>query len=216
VTGLKKEFPTVYLVDDDEQVLSALALSLRQQGLRVHCCASAAQFLGVCDAASRGCALIDMRLPDINGLSLQAEMEARGVDMPVLFLTGYGNVKSAVQAVKQGAVDYLEKPVSADLLLARIGEALERDRRHHEQIDESRDLHARIAELTPRERQTIQLVAAGYTNKAIARRLGISFRTVEKYRAGAIGKLNVVSPVELGEIARLLGAETPTGNAGLG
>ncbi|MGD2076061.1 MAG: response regulator [Gammaproteobacteria bacterium] len=208
--------PTVYLVDDDQQVLNALALNLREQGLRVRCCASAEQFLSVCDAAARGCAVIDMRLPGINGLGLQAEMEARGIDIPVLFLTGYASVKSAVRAVKQGAVDYLEKPVSAELLLARIGEALERDRRQSEESNASRGLQARIAGLTPRERQTIRLVAAGYTNKEIARHLGISFRTVEKYRAGAIRKLNVENPVELGRVARLLGHEVEAEDVGLG
>jgi RNA polymerase sigma factor (sigma-70 family) len=197
----------VYIVDDDEALRSALALTLRQAGLRVQSCASAEEFLAGCNPVCRGCAVIDIGMPGMNGLALQAEMAARGIDIPVVFLTGRGNVESAVLAVKRGALDFLEKPVDTELLLARIRDALERDRRHKEESDALDDLRERIGELTPRERETIQLVAEGYTNKEIARRLDISYRTVEKYRAGALGKLNVRRIMELGEVARLLGED---------
>jgi two-component system response regulator FixJ len=195
---------TVYVVDDDPQLRAALEVALRYAGLRVRSCASGEEFLQVCQPGARGCAVIDMRLPGLSGLSLQQEMMERDITLPVLFLTGYGDVESAVQAVKKGALDYLEKPVSNDILLKRIKEALQRDSAQNAASQVAFNMRARVAELTPRERQTIRLVAAGYTNKEIARHLSISYRTVEKYRAGAMLKLEISSPVELGEIARVI------------
>jgi RNA polymerase sigma factor (sigma-70 family) len=204
---LRDEPSTVYVIDDDEGLRNALALTLRQAGLQVKACASAEVFLAACNPRCRGCAVIDIGMPGMDGLSLQEEMATRGIDVPVLFLTGRGDVESAVLAVKRGAIDFLEKPVDPELLLARIRGALERDRRQARESATLADLRERIGELTPRERQTVRLVAEGYTNKEIARQMDISYRTVEKYRAGALAKLNVRRLVELNEIARLLGEE---------
>ncbi|ALP54001.1 hypothetical protein Tel_13145 [Candidatus Tenderia electrophaga] len=197
-------FQVVYVIDDEVAICRALTKILDDVGHVVECFATAEEFLAVCERNFRGCIITDVNMPGMSGLLLQDELKRRGVSLPIIFMTGYGRVESAVQAMKKGAVDFLEKPVSPEQLIERVEQALAYDRRQHQLATAARKLNERIAYLTPREKEVIKLVAEGRTNKEAAKALGISFRTVEKYRAGAMAKLKISSAMELSEAAKLL------------
>ncbi len=183
----------VYLVDDDEDLRLAIKTTLRMAGYRVHDFDSAEAFLEVVDAGICGCLVTDLRLPGISGLVLQQQLNERRIPVPVIIITGYGEINDSVRAIKAGAVNFMEKPVSPTALLEQVAEAL--------RLDESRREHlakqARFDELSPREKAVATLVVAGKTNKQIAQELQISYRTVEKYRAAAMLKLGLDSVAEL-------------------
>lgn len=189
--------PIVFVIDDDEAVRDALSVHLELAGLAVQAFASAAEFLGAVDPDRSGCAVIDIRMPDMDGLALQQEMIRRGLTLPVIIITGHGDVPAAVTAFRAGAIDFLPKPFNEDQLIDRVREAMERDRR-------DRRLHLEIAEirrrhdlLSPREREVMDLVAQGHANKVIAIRLDIGVRTVETHRAKVLEKMEVKSASEL-------------------
>ncbi len=188
---------TVFVVDDDASVRDSLALLLGTAGHRVECFETAAAFLDRYQRHEPGCAIVDLRLPGIDGLELQDRLQAGGAEIPVLFLTGHGDVPAAVRALKRGAVDFLEKPFDADRLLALVDDALERDRERRAGRARRDQAAERVAALTPREREVMQLVAEGRANKAVAAELAISERTVELHRSRIMHKTGARSVPDL-------------------
>lgn len=195
------EEETVFIVDDDHAVRESLALTLKLAGYRVRPFASAQDMLAAYRPDQAGCLLLDQRMPGMSGLELQNALAERGSTLPVIFLSAYGDVPTTVLAVKRGAVDFLEKPVTKERLLGRIEEALAQDRRQREEAAARRDLCGRLERLTAREREVMLLATKGLANKEIARRLGISPRTVENHRARVMYKLQAESIAELCQIA---------------
>ena len=180
----------VFVVDDDRAVRDSIAMLVRAEGLEAKTFDSARGFLAGWEHSEESCVIIDLRLPDLNGLELQERLAATADPPPVIFLTGYGTVPSAVRALKAGAMDFLEKPVEPGALLALVHEALARDRKRRSEL-------RRLDALTRREREILENVAQGGTNKVIAANLGISVRTVELHRARGMRKLEVRSVAEL-------------------
>ncbi len=183
----------IYLVDDDDELRRAIKTTLRMAGYKVHGFESAEALLEVVDEGSCGCLVTDLRLPGISGLALQQQLTERHINIPVIIITGYGEVNDSVRAIKAGAVNFMEKPVSPTALLEQVAEALTLDESRREHLT----MQARFENLSPRERAVATLVVAGKTNKEIAQELQISFRTVEKYRAGAMLKLGLDNVAEL-------------------
>ena len=185
--------PTVFVIDDDCTFLDALVRSLQTAGHRVAGFRAAEPFLEAFRPAQPGCLVADVRLPQMNGLELQALLAERGVALPIVFITGHGDVAMAVSALKRGAVDFLEKPFAEQALLDSVGLALARDRKRHD-LDADRALvMARLAQLTPREREVFGLVVADRSAKEIAAELCISPRTVEHHREHLMAKMNAAS-----------------------
>ena len=191
---------TVHVIDDDEAVRRALAMLLRSAGLRAKTHASGLAFL---DALAHpggdpvGCVLTDVRMPGLDGIELLRRLKERGFGKPVVVMTAHGDVSMAVQAMKAGAVDFVEKPFDDEVLLAAIGAALDRSGSHGVATEAA----ARIASLSPRERQVLALLTAGKSNKEIARDLGLSSRTVEVHRARLMAHLGVGSLAEAVRLA---------------
>jgi two-component system response regulator FixJ len=183
----------VHLVDDDPAVRRAVSFVLKTSGFEVTQHVSGVEFLKEVRHAEPGCILLDIRMPDMDGLEVQRELNARGVTMPVVMLTGHGDVTAAVQAMKDGAVDFLEKPSEKDVLLRAIGNAFERLDKAGDAASAGAEAEVRIAALTPREREVLEGLAQGLPNKTIAYDLGISPRTVEVHRANVMTKLGVHS-----------------------
>ncbi len=183
--------PVVYIVDDDAAVCRSLALWLGFRSLTTSAHASAEEFLAQIDAGCQGCAIVDVRLDGMNGLQLQSELSSRGIRLPLLFLTGHGDVPTARAALKGGAFDFLEKPVDNDRLLDMVAAALAKDESAWRESAQQESLHERIGRLTVREREVMDLVVAGRHNREIAAELGISARTVEVYKARLMDKLDV-------------------------
>jgi len=193
---------TIYIVDDDESVRLGLSALLVAKGYQPMAFASAEAFLGALPPEPSGCALIDIRMPKKSGLELQNDMRQRGVSLPIIVITGHGDVPVAVAALKAGAVDFLEKPFDAPVLISAIEAAL----RHGAAIAGSiamdpATIAARFGELTPREAEVMRLVVAGQPNKAIAHRLEIALRTVEIHRARVIEKTGARNLSELVRMA---------------
>lgn len=189
--------PITFVVDDDEAVRDALALHLDLAGLAVRPCASAAEFLAAADPAQPGCAVIDIRMPGMDGLELQQEMIRRGLTLPVIIITGHGDVPAAVRAFRAGAVDFLQKPFDEDLLIERVKEAHARDSAARRAGSEAAEIRRRLELLSPREREVMDLVAQGLPNKLIARQLDIGIRTVETHRARVLEKMGARNASEL-------------------
>lgn len=187
----------VFVVDDDEAVRDALRLLLKSAKLPVQDYASPAEFLDSYDARQGGCLVLDIHMPGLNGLQLQDELSRRGGAIPIIFITGHGDVSMAVQAMKQGAVEFLQKPFRDEHLLAAIGKAFERDRQHRLRHGESDEVRRRYETLTPREKEIMQKVAAGLSSKQIAYELDISQRTVEIHRGSVMNKMQADSVASL-------------------
>lgn len=197
---LAEAAPTVFVVDDDEALRDAMATLLEAEGLACETYADAASFLdGLADWAAESCAclVLDLRLPGPSGLDVQERLNACGIDIPVVFVTGYGDLPSAVRAMKGGAVDFLAKPFDAEVLLARIREALHAHAQRRDARCGLAAIRARAATLSPRERQVFERVAAGEANKSVAMELGISARTVEIHRSRLMKKMHARSLAEL-------------------
>lgn len=198
--------PTVYIVDDDASVRDSTAMFLELNGLRTQVFASAEDFLVVAAQELVGCLLLDQRMQGLSGLDLQQELTRRRIGLPVIIMTAHGDVASTRQALKAGALDFLEKPVEHDVLLdvvtAALAEADGRLRREREQ----KDRQARVNRLTDREREVMLLLAQGLHNRDIAEKLDISPRTVEVYKARMMEKLQTRS---LADVIRLVLAEKP-------
>ena len=198
--------PIVHVVDDDASLRSALTRMLRIAGFEVRGYASAAGFLAGGDRAG-GCLLLDVSLPGMSGVELQAVLARVDESLPIVFLTGRGDVATSVRAMKAGAVDFLTKPVKRDVLLAAVRAAIARDAATRAHRDELRGLRSRFGTLTARERQVLDRVIHGKLNKQIADELGTSIRTVKAHRASVMTKMTVGSLAELVSVAnRLAGA----------
>jgi two-component system response regulator FixJ len=195
--------PTVFLVDDDPTVRDALGLFLESTGMAVKPYASAQDFLEEYRTEWPGCVVLDIRMPGMTGLELQDFLKVRNIKIPIIFLTGHGDVPMSVKAFKAGAVDFIEKPFNDHVLLARIREAIEQDsqtRTNQARIDEVR---RRYVHLTPREKEVMRLVVCGHSNKEIARQLDISHRTIDVHRARLMEKMLAHSLPELVNMAAI-------------
>ncbi len=198
---MNKEQSTVFLIDDDQAVRDAVALLLRAEGLQVETFANAPSFLESGAAERHGCLVLDVRMPGMSGLDLQKQLQAQGYRIPIIFITGHGDVPMAIRALKAGAFDFVEKPFQGQVLLKRIREALVQDAEERCRQAQRADAVARMALLSPREREVLERVAAGQYNKVVAAELGISLSTVEIHRKRVMEKLQAES---LSDLIRLL------------
>jgi two-component system, LuxR family, response regulator FixJ len=195
----------VHVVDDDDAVRDSLEFLLRTAKIDVRSYDSATTFLAALPDAGNGCIVTDVRMPGISGIDLLRELKARGLTTPVIVITGHGDIQLAVEAMKIGAVDFLEKPFNDDVLLASVKSALGRLEKDEQRETERFDLNARLATLSSREHEVLEGLVAGKSNKIIAFDLGISPRTVEIYRAHVMTKMNAGSLSELVRMALLAG-----------
>lgn len=193
----------VHVVDDDDAVRDSLAFLLRTARIDARTYDSASAFLDALPGADSGCIVTDVRMPGISGIDLLHQLKARGSTMPVIVITGHGDIPLAVEAMKLGAVDFLEKPFDDDVLLASVKSALGRFEQEAQREAERSELRARVAALTSREQDVLHGLVAGKSNKIIAFDLGISPRTVEIYRAHVMTKMNAGSLSELVRMALL-------------
>lgn len=189
--------PTVFIVDDDAAVRASLVLLLETHGFPVTAYESGEAMLAACNPDWQGCALLDVRLKGMDGLQLQAEMQRREVSLPVIFLTGHGDIPTTVRAMKAGASEFLTKPVSGEQLIPLIRSALARDRDARIRERAELALRERLSRLSQREQEVLQLVLAGHGNKDIARMLAISHRTVEVHRSRILAKTQAGNMLEL-------------------
>jgi two-component system response regulator FixJ len=202
--------PVVFVVDDDEAVRNSLRLLLKSIGMPAVAYASAEEFLAGYDDEQPGCIVLDVRMPGMSGPELQDELNRRGALIPVIFITGHGDVPMAVEAMRHGAVDFMQKPFSDEDLVSRIQLAMAADRRNREAIGAKDQIRARIAALTPRERQVLDLVTQGKSNKVIAGDLGASQRTVEIHRSHLMEKMGATSLAQLVRMTMIAGISTTT------
>ncbi|MGI9288066.1 MAG: response regulator transcription factor [Pseudomonadales bacterium] len=188
---------TVFIVDDDAAVRDSLQMLVRSNNLAVRTYDSASSFLEEYSPEQSGCLVLDVRMPDINGLELQRILEKKHFKMPIIFVSGHGDVPMAVEAMKAGAMEFLQKPFSDHELLESIEAALQRDRNYRASLLQHEEFDSLLHTLTPREHEVMTKMMDGYANKKIASDLGISQRTVEIYRANVMHKLRVGSLAEL-------------------
>lgn len=197
--------PTVYLIDDDPDLLKAMQRLLQSAGLRVAAFASAHQFLREYDTLGPGCLVLDLSMPDLTGLQLQVELEQRASSLPIVFLTGRGDIAASVQAMKRGATDFLTKPVDDGELLGAIRSALATNRQRRRALAQRDHIIECIASLTDRERQVLELVVGGRLNKQIAAELGTAEKTIKFHRGNMMRKMGVRSVAELVKLAERAG-----------
>jgi FixJ family two-component response regulator len=197
--------PVVFVVDDDASLLGALSRLLTLVGYVVQTFASAREFLAQHRQQARGCVVADLRMPDVSGLELQSALARSGNPLPVIFLTGHGDIPTSVHAIKRGAEDFLTKPVQKEKFLAAVQRALANDAAAFEQHAHQRELQRQFELLTPREREVLDQITAGKLNKEIAADLGAAERTIKAHRASIMEKLQVHSPAELGRLAQEAG-----------
>ena len=195
---MQAQVATVFVVDDDEAVRRAINFLLKSVGLPVRTVASAAEFLKSYKPNQPGCLVLDVRMPGMSGIELQHELNVRGAPIPVIFITGHGDIPMAVEAMQHGAFDFLQKPFRDQDLLDRIQRALDRDTRNREALLQHVRIRERLEFLTPRERDVLALMVQGKSNKVMARDLGVSERTVEIHRA------RVMEKTEAGSLAQLV------------
>lgn len=199
----------VYVVDDDEGIREGLSLLLESVGQKCELFASALEFLEVFDRASGGCLVLDIRMPRMTGLELQARLQELNSQIPIIFITGHGDIPMAVEAMRRGALDFIPKPFREQELLERINQALAQDCQNEQRRIDSRRALEGIDSMTPREREVFDLVSEGQMNKVIALELGISERTVEVHRSQAMKKLGVRT------LAQMVRAKIDAENAGV-
>ncbi len=193
-----------HLVDDDEAIRDALVWLLKSRGIAASAYACGEDFLATLSPTTTGCVVLDMRMPGMSGLDVFDALLSRDSDLPVIFLTGHGDVPLAVSALKRGAFDFFEKPFNDNELANRIDEAIAQHARRRAASANAGTLNARLATLSTRERQVMELVLAGRFNKVIADELGISMRTVEVHRANLFDKMGVKTAVELANLLKEL------------
>jgi len=192
---------TVFIVDDDEAVRDSLRWLLEANGYRVRAFESAEAFLAAYDPAVVGVLIVDVRMPGMSGLELQEHLRAREIPIPVVFITGHGDVPMAVATIKKGAVDFLEKPFNEADLRVIVANMFQRAHEQAAQAASRRDREAMLARLTSREQQVLERIVAGRLNKQIADDLGISIKTVEAHRANIMEKLQVATVADLMKVA---------------
>jgi FixJ family two-component response regulator len=193
--------PTVFLIDDDQAVRDAVGLLLQTSGLAVKTFANGADFLAASVVQRPSCLVLDVRMPGISGLDLQKQLQTQGYRIPIIFMTGHGDVPMAIRAMKAGAFDFIEKPFQGGTLLERVREALQFDAWERCRQVQRAGAAARLAQLSSREREVLERVAVGQYNKTIAAELGISVSTVEIHRKRVMEKLQAES---LSDLIRVL------------
>lgn len=189
--------PMVFVVDDDSGVRSSIRILLKSVGINTTVFASAKEFLAAYDPSQPGCMVLDIRMPRMSGMELQLELNRLGAVIPVIFITGHGDVPMAVEAMQQGAFDFLQKPFRDQDLIHRIQKAMERDAAHRSALHETEAIKTRLESLTPREREVLELLADGKQNKVMAGELGLSQRTVEIHRSNVMDKMQARSVAQL-------------------
>jgi len=194
---MKDLAPTVYIVDDDTGVRTSIRVLMKSVGLPAVTFASAQEFLASYNPMMAGCVVLDIRMPGMSGLELQEALNERGAVIPVIFVTGHGDVPMAVEAMRHGAFDFLQKPFRDQDLIDRVQQGLARDRETREELKEHSRIRARIATLTPREKEVLDLLTLGKANKMMAQDLGLSQRTVEIHRAHVMEKMGAKSVAQL-------------------
>jgi FixJ family two-component response regulator len=204
-----QEQPVVFVIDDDESLRDSLKKLFRLVGLQVETFAAAADFLNSKLPDVPTCLVLDIRLPGISGLDFQAELAKANIHIPIIFMTGYGDIPMTVKAMKAGAVEFLPKPFRDQDMLDAVQLALERDRTRRQAERASAQLRGSYESLRPRERQVMALVAAGLMNKQIAAELGVAEITVKIHRGSLMRKMNARSLAELARMAEVLGIATP-------
>lgn len=202
---MKDERPVVYVVDDDPSVLKSLERLLRSGGYAVETFNSAVEFLGFQHADAPGCLILDVKMPELNGLELQERLAGRGITFPVIFISGHGTVPMSVQAMKAGAVDFLQKPFLEGDLMDVVSRAIASDQRFRREQRELTRFRERLQTLTPREYEVLRLVVTGMLNKQIAFDLGTSEKTIKVHRARVMEKINAESLADLVRFADKLG-----------
>jgi len=196
--------PCVYVVDDDAAVRAGLKVLLASAGLKAVLFDSARAFLDAWDPSAPGCLLLDVRMPGLSGLDLLEQLKGKGMALPVIMLTGHGDVPMAVRALKHGALDFLQKPFNDQALLDRVQQALAQDAGKRREAEGAGEARERASRLTQREREVMDGIVAGKANKVVAAELGISERTVELHRARVMQKMGVRSLAALVQAALLL------------
>jgi FixJ family two-component response regulator len=199
------EEPIVFVVDDDLSMREALSGLLRSVGLQVEAFGSASEFLQSSLPDVTSCLLLDIRLPGLSGLDFQAELMEAGIHIPIIFMTGHGDIPMSVKAMKAGAVDFLSKPFRDQDMLDAVARAIEQDRKRRVGAKALSDLQARFAILSPREREVLTLVVAGLMNKQIAAEIGIAEITVKIHRGNVMKKMGVKTLADLVRMAETLG-----------
>jgi two-component system, LuxR family, response regulator FixJ len=197
----------VHLIDDDDGVRQAVAFLLTTSGFAVRVYESAPAFLGALPTVQPGCIVTDVRMPEMDGLELQRQLKLRGVGLPVIVITGHGDVPLAVEAMKAGAVDFIEKPFNDEKLLSAIRVAIDRHARDSHRDDEIATIRSKLDALSPREREVLDGLVAGMPNKTIAYDLKISARTVEVHRANLMARMGAGSLADLVRMAFVIRAE---------
>lgn len=199
--------PTVFVVDDDQAMRNSLQWLIESIGMKVRTYGSANEFLTNFYPGRAGCLLLDVRMPGMSGLELQAHLARRDSRLPVIIITGHGDVAMAVKAMKSGAVDFIEKPFHDVELLSSIRNALNFDEKQRSLQSQRSEIAARLAELTPREHEVMEMVTDGGANKEIAAALGVSAKTVEAHRARVMDKMRAASLAELVRMALIAGGD---------
>lgn len=206
IRNMKSDTINVFIIDDDPAVRESLALLLEDEDFCVNAFPSAEAFLAGLDSVPpRSCAIVDIRMPGMDGMQLQRELGSRQRLLPLIFLTGHGDIPTSVRAVKAGAVDFLVKPVGATALLASIRAAVSEGERQYRLAEENECAASRLAALTERELDVMKLLVSGLANKEIARRLGISHRTVEIHKARVMQKTDSEHVLDLARLAEAAG-----------
>ena len=206
---MQQQAPTVFVVDDDEGVRTSLRFLLKSVGLASRALGSASEFLETYHPSQPGCLVLDVRMPGMSGLDLQQQLNLRGAVIPVIFITGHGDIPMAVEAMQQGAFDFLQKPFRDQDLIDRIQRALERDARNRATLDQHARIRQRLDSLTPREREVLMLMTRGKPNKIMAAELGVSQRTVEIHRARVMEKSGAASLAQLVRMTMDLEGDRP-------
>ena len=204
---MQAQAPTVFVVDDDEGVRNSMRFLLKSVGLATRVLPSASEFLDTYKPSHPGCLVLDVRMPGMSGLELQRQLNLLGAVIPVIFITGHGDIPMAVEAMQQGAFDFLQKPFRDQDLIDRIQRALERDARNRAALDQHTAIRERLDSLTPREREVLALMTRGKPNKIMAAELGVSQRTVEIHRARVMEKSGAASLAQLVRMVMDLEAE---------
>jgi FixJ family two-component response regulator len=194
---MKERPATVFVVDDDAAVRSSIRMLLKSIGIAATPLASAQEFLAAFDAAQPGCLVLDIRMPSMSGMELQQQLNLRGATIPVIFITGHGDVPMAVEAMQHGAFDFLQKPFRDQDLIDRVQKALARDAETRAVLQKHDQIRQRLETLTPREKEVLELLTKGKQNKVMAGDLGLSQRTVEIHRAHVMEKLGATSVAQL-------------------
>ena len=202
--------PTIFVIDDDPSVRKSLSRLLRSVGLSVETFSSAEEFLTREHFDGIGCILLDVQMPRLSGMDLQAKLSQAKTSMPIVFITGHGDIPMSVQAMRKGAVHFLPKPLDDNDLLRAIGEAIQKDRKAKAERAEVQDIRRRLSQLTPREYEILRYVITGMLNKQIAYQLNIAEKTVKIHRGRVMGKLHVDSVAELVRLVEKTGIEPVT------